>query len=104
MKRFKIVNGHVVKTTLETQRTWWNFEPADAKRVRVIVGTAPSGWWCADLKGQERAAVRVDYDGSSLYLDNEDGSGWAKVTAGRGSPRVPHKSLVVEREVVEVRS
>jgi len=74
--------------------TFWNGEPTPARRVRVIVGESmrPT-WWCAALKGTERAAVEVSYGGGRFFLDDEDGSGWAKVTAGHGSPRVRHRSL-----------
>lgn len=46
---------------------------------------------------QDRKAVEVSYHGAKFYLDNEDGSGWAKVTKGHGSPRWGHSSLSVER-------
>lgn len=74
--------------------TWWNGEPAQACRVRVVVGPAPvRTWWCADLVGQERAAVEVLYGSERFYLDDEDGTGWAKVTEGHGSPSWPHRGL-----------
>lgn len=73
--------------------TFWNGEPCAAKRVRVVVGKARSTWWCANLEGTVREAVRVEYGGSAFYLDNENGSGWYKVTIGRGSPQVGHSSL-----------
>lgn len=81
-------------------RTYWNGEPTECRRVTVIVGTAerPS-WWCADLAGQQRAAVEVTYYGVASYLDDEDGSGWRKVTQGFGGPRWPHRSLPVHSVV-----
>lgn len=80
--------------------TRWNGERCKAEKVRVIVGPSDRPtWWCAGMVGQERAAVRVEYGGHKFYLDDEDGSGWRKVTAGRGSPEWPHSSLPVEREV-----
>jgi len=81
--------------------TYWNGLPMPAEPVRVVVDTSPvSTWWCAALAGTERAAVRVGEPGGEvMYLDDEDGSGWWKVTEGRGSPRVPHRSLPVVREV-----
>jgi hypothetical protein len=80
--------------------TYWNGLPMPAERVRVVVDTAPvHTWWCAALAGTERAAVRVGEPGGEVtYLDDEDGSGWWKVTEGRGSSRVPHRSLPVVRE------
>lgn len=82
----------------DEQRTFWNGEPTPARIVRVIVGPSPfPTWWCAELAGTEREAVEVDYHGDKFYLDNEDGSGWRKVTLGRGSPTWGHSSLPVER-------
>lgn len=74
--------------------TFWNGERCEAERVVVIVGKAlrPT-WWCAPLEGQKRRAVRVRYNGQTFYLDDENGSGWHKVTSGRGSPWVGHSSL-----------
>jgi hypothetical protein len=82
-----------------TEKTYWNGEPTPARIVRVIVGRSPvDTWWCARLAGTERQAVEVDYNGDKFYLDNEeDGSGWRKVTAGHGSPQWGHSSLPVER-------
>lgn len=80
--------------------TYWNGEPTHCEIVRVIVGPSPvDTWWCADLKGTEREAVRVEYQGERFYIDNEDGSGWHKVTVGQGGPWTSHRSLPVEREV-----
>lgn len=80
--------------------TLWNGEACEAKKVRVVVGKPPSeSWWCAKLVGLERDAVRIEYAGHVFYIDNADGEGWFKVTAGQGSPGQPHKSLPVEREV-----
>lgn len=77
-------------------RTWWNGEPAECRRVRVVVGKSERPtWWCADLEGTTRNAVEVKYAGQTFYLDNADGNGWAKVTVGRGSPGYGHASLPV---------
>lgn len=79
------------------ERTFWNYEPTPARKVRVIVGPSPvDTWWCAELEGSERAAVEVNYHGDKFYLDNEDGQGWAKVTQGRGGPDWGHGSLPVK--------
>lgn len=81
--------------------TFWNGEPTPARVVKVIVGEPPRAtWWCADLAGTEREAVEVTYGDSSFYLDNADGSGWRKVTTGRGLPDCFHASLPVS-EVIE---
>ena len=76
--------------------TFWNGEPCVAKVVTVIVGKSPRDtWWCAQLEGQQRQAVEVDYHGQKFYLDNEDGQGWRKVTEGRGSSLIMYASLPV---------
>ena len=78
----------------ETVETFWNGEPTPARRVIIEVG-APlmPTWWCASLEGTRRNAVAVDYYGDRFYLDDEDGTGWHKVTDGHGSPNVGHRSL-----------
>jgi hypothetical protein len=80
-------------------RTFWNGEPCEARKVRVVVGNSGrfSAPWFSDYIGQEREAVEVTYGGQTFYLDNEDGSGWGKVTVGHGSPSYGHGSLDVER-------
>lgn len=84
----------------QDNQTYWNCEPCVARKVTVIVGKAPrSTWWCAGLEGQSRNAVEVNYHGDLFYLDNEDGSGWNKVTKGRGSPNVGHSQLPVARVI-----
>lgn len=89
--------------TYAQEKTFWNYEPTPARKVRVIVGkSARQTWWCADLEGTERAAVEVNYHGEKFYLDNEDGGGWRKVTHGRGGPDWGHSSLPVSSVVGEV--
>ena len=86
-------------------RTYWNGEPAAARKVRVTVGPSPvKTWWCAPLEGTEREAVEVTYYGEVFYLDNEDGSGWAKVTVGRGSPVFGHAELPVAADAAPAES
>ena len=84
---------------MDYNKTYWNGHPTPCKRIIVKVGSLPvdvfpRAWW-RGLEGTERAAVVVEYRklGMVYLLDDEDGSGWAKVTEGRGSPRVGHKSL-----------
>lgn len=82
-------------------QTFWNGEPCTARKVEVTVGKSPrSTWWCADLEGKKRQAVEVEYNGSKFYLDNEDGSGWHKVTVGRGSPAFYHASIPVDGAIL----
>lgn len=79
-----------------SEQTYWYYQPTQARIVRVIVGPSPRPtWWCADLEGTEREAVEVIGHGEKFYLDNEDGSGWRKVTEGRGGPDWGHSSLPV---------
>jgi hypothetical protein len=79
---------------LTTPGCYWNGEPCRAHRVVVRVGTVPrSTWWCAGMEGTERPAVMVVYQGDTFYLDDENGAGWTKVTAGKGSPWTGHRSL-----------
>jgi hypothetical protein len=92
------------------QQTYWNGELADARRVRVIVaddGRFPN-YWAREFVGQERDAVEVlsgdaPDDVFPFYLDDEDGTGWVKVTTGRGSPRWGHRTIQVE-EVMSPRA
>jgi hypothetical protein len=76
--------------------TYWNGQPAPARRVRVVVGPRHGG------DGDERAAVEVRAGGVTFYLDDADGSAWAKVTTGLGSPRLGHRGLPDARLVVAV--
>lgn len=82
--------------------TFWNGEPCQADRCRVIVGDVGDMplHWARDLVGTERAAVLVVYYSQHFLLDDEDGSGWAKVTEGRGSPRWPHRNLPMSSKVL----
>lgn len=78
-------------------RPRWNGQPCNAVKV-WLNGEPPEQaqfpvWWEQHLIGEPRAAVRVTYNGHTFYLDNADGSGWAKVTTGQGSPRWPHREL-----------
>lgn len=95
------------------ERGYWNGLPTIVRRVVVEVGTfdrpddvAPEHWrpWCAGLEGTTRNAVLVvldgvNYGGGVTYLDNEDGSGYAKVTEGHGGPAWPHRDLPVARVI-----
>ena len=81
--------------------TFWNGEPCEARHVRVIVGTPlrPT-WWCAPLEGKEWMAVEVKQHGKVFFLDNTDGSGWRKLTEGRGMPNYTHRSLPADSKVI----
>jgi len=81
--------------------TMWNGEPTECRRVVVIVADAPElpAYWARDLVGQERHAVEVRYFDKPFYIDNENGSGWAKVRFAGGGPQAGHKDLRIERVV-----
>lgn len=81
--------------------TYWNGEPCEARKVRVVVGNEGRfiSPWFAEYIGAERDAVEVTYAGRTFYIDNEDGSGWHKVTEGRGGPHLGHGSLDVDRVI-----
>lgn len=79
------------------EETFWNGEPVFCRKVLIVVGDPgfyhPNSW-VVDIVGQEREAVEVTRPGEgSFYLDNEDGSGWRKVTVGKGSPAYGHRNL-----------
>jgi hypothetical protein len=87
-------------------RTYWNGLPlpVPARRGTAVVADAPEfpGYWARDLIGKRIEVVEVNLAGVSLagtvdYLDDRDGSGWRKVTEGRGGPGFGHASLDIER-------
>lgn len=85
----------------EKEQTYWNGEPCDAKRVKVIIPKAEKrSYWYASLEGQVRRAVRVTQGGYTFLIDNEDGLGWAKVTVGMGGPHYGHSSLPANSQEV----
>ncbi|WP_330339374.1 hypothetical protein [Streptomyces sp. NBC_00557] len=81
--------------------TQWNGEPCQARRITAIVADNDSFplYWARHLVGTRRKAVEVTYGAETFYLDDEDGSGWNKVTHG-GSPHWAHSSLTVEPDSV----
>lgn len=90
---------------METEETFWNGLLTPAHRGTAIVADAPQfpKYWAKrdGLIGQRIAVVQVELDGVNFtdgnwYLDNRDGSGWFKVTAGHGSPRYYHANVTIE--------
>lgn len=83
--------------------TFWNGLPTEAVRGSAVVadsGAFPQ-YWARPLVGQRIPVVwvsldGVNYGGGESYLDDRDGSGWRKVTEGRGSPRYGHADLDIE--------
>lgn len=55
-------------------RTYWNGEPAECRRVLVVVKESesdpPAAWW-RGMGGTERRAVEVRYAGQTFYLDDQ---------------------------------
>jgi hypothetical protein len=83
--------------------TYWNGLPTIARRGTAVVADAPefSLYWAYSLVGQRIPVVLVVLDGVNAgggiaYLDNRDGSGWIKVTKGRGSSRVSHGEVAIQ--------
>ncbi len=90
--------------------TFWEGEPAEARRVSIIVADDPRFpvYWATALIGQRRDAVEVTFRGQTFYLDDEryvdaSASGWEKVTVGRGRPDHGHRELAAEPGSVEER-
>lgn len=95
------IEAHTNGGSAAREKTYWNGEPADCRRVVVRVGTVERPtWWCAGMEGTERNAVEVNYCGQTFYLDNENGSAWLKVTLGGGGPEWGHSSLPDDSEVI----
>lgn len=85
-------------------QVWWNGDPAEGRRVRVIVADCETqtDYWARQYVNTARDAVEVTYQGRTFYLDDQDGEGYAKVTQGKGAPYWPHRGLCV-KEVLEDR-
>lgn len=89
------------------EKTFWNFEPCKATRgtgVMVDSPEFPQFWGRREgLVGKRLPVVKVEYGDQVFYLDDRDGSGWFKVTVGRGGPGYRHGSLDVEGFTAEPR-
>ncbi|MEU1275292.1 hypothetical protein [Streptomyces sp. NPDC005799] len=85
--------------------TRWNGEPCTARRITAIVADNQNFplYWARHLVGTRRNIVEVVYGKSTFYLDDEDGSGWNKVTHG-GSPHWAHSNISIEAASIEPRS
>lgn len=90
------------------EATFWNGVRHEARKVRVRVGDSGRFRtpWFAPHVGELRDAVEILHPTKAhrarlltgvhpgaFYIDDADGSGWAKVTVGLGSPRTGHRSL-----------
>jgi hypothetical protein len=85
--------------------TYWNGLPTPARRGTAVVADAPEfpRYWAKTegIIGQRIPVVLVvldgvNYGGGIEFLDNRDGSGWAKVTEGHGGPRWPSAHVSIE--------
>lgn len=85
--------------------TFWNGLPTTAARGTAVVADAPEfpAYWARTegLIGSRIPVVQVDLDGVNYgggitYLDDRDGSGWRKVTAGHGGPAWPSRTVGIE--------
>ncbi len=63
---------------------FWHGESCTATRLKVL------------LAGLEVPAVRVEFGEGMIYLDDANGAGWLKVTAGLGSKSLLHRELDME--------
>ena len=96
---------------------YWNGLAAKFRIVIAIVGPEPAELkdhieksrpglkrylWFVPFIGQHRQVVEVIQDGQTFYMDNEDGSGFRKVTEGRGSPQFGHRSFYPAEILSEV--
>ncbi len=91
--------------TMPVDQAYWNGLPTVAQRGTAVVAPAPEfpQYWAAreGIIGERIPVVRVvldgvNYGGGVTYLDDRDGSGWAKVTRGHGSPRYGHRDVGIE--------
>lgn len=85
--------------------TYWNGLPTPARQGTAVVVDAPEfpAYWARTegLVGERIAVVEVVLDGVNAgggiaYLDDRNGQGWRKVTAGRGGPGVGHANVSIE--------
>lgn len=89
--------------------TFWNGLPTPARRGTAIVAESFKflDYWARGLIGARIDVVEVilddvSYGGGTTYLDNRDGSAWAKVTEGRGSPGRGHRDVAIRAGSFEV--
>ncbi len=85
-----------------SEQGYWNGLPTQVRRVVGTIrewaeGDPPQAWW-KPIIGQRVSAVEVvldgvNYGGGTIFLYDDDGSGWRKVTEGHGSPRYGHREV-----------
>lgn len=108
--RRKVKPANPPRRTLSVDQAYWNGLPTTATRGTAVVADAPEfpAYWARiqGIVGQRIPVVMVDldgvnYGGGTTYLDNRDGSGWAKVTKGMGSGRYGHRNVGIETDSFE---
>jgi len=85
-------------------KTYWNGEKAECKKCSLIVADSTKQFpqhWAKHLIGKRVDAVEVIYGGHKWYLYNDDGTGWIKVTLGKGSPMYGHAEVSPENDSVK---
>ena len=81
--------GHQIDTAQ------WNGKPCQARTVLIELADCPQyqNYWARAIVGQERNAVEVTVGDHVFYMDNQDGTGYAKITAGCGMWIFPHREV-----------
>ena len=80
----------------------WNGEPCTFEVINVeLTETDPRfpNYWGAAFLGQVRQAIRVQSWGEPFVIDNEDGSGYTKITKGAGMWTAAHRGIGPHREL-----
>ena len=84
------------------ETTYWNGLPTLAIRGTAVVADAPefSEYWAKHIIGQRIPVIRVvlegvNFGGGVTYLDNREGTGWFKVTKGKGMPQYSHADVAI---------
>jgi hypothetical protein len=74
--------------------TTWDYRPCEARKCFAVVADNKMypNYWARRHIGKVRQVVEVDTPDGKIYLDNEDGSGWMKVTS---SPCAGYRELLV---------
>lgn len=81
----------------------WQNEQCDVKVLKIKILPSPEDpvcYWGKVFYYQERQALLVTQGSQQFLIDNEDGTGYLKVTVGLGSPSYGHRSIF-NYEIVE---
>lgn len=102
------VSTYFFDNDINPEETFWNGNPCRARYLTVVVANDPtfSKYWAKSYIGQVRKAIEITIIkrgilGTSkletFIIDNEDGSGYKKITKGRGSWKYSYGVLAVKR-------